>query len=114
MIEQAHFDLEAYIMGRLSTEENEEITAHLIGCDECFEAVERIWKKHTSMLTTAHSPLSGERAARLEKRLFTEIHRGDLMVEVLRFAVVGFGEVLKALLLPFLGKNHSSEKEKDK
>ena len=113
MVHSGHFDLESYIQGKLSTEENEEIISHLVDCDHCLEVVENIWRRHTGGVENAPQ-LSSERANRLEKRLFMEIHRGDLFAEAIRFAVVGFGEVLKALLVPLTDKTNPTDQEKKK
>lgn len=113
MSKKGHFDLEAYVQGKLTAAENEKIIGHLIECDECLEVVEEIWKKHTGNLAADGPPLSKERSERLELRVFKEIHRGDLAVEAIRFAVVGFGEALKGLLLPLMETiNHPDKEEK--
>ncbi len=109
-----HFDLESYVQGKLSAEENEKIISHLINCDECLEVVEEIWRKYTGSIGGETPSLSQERSERLEQRVFKEIHRGDLAVEAVRFAVVGFGEVLKALLIPFMEKLNPSDDKKKK
>jgi hypothetical protein len=90
--------------GRLADAEEQAVIAHLVECEPCLAAVDRLWDELLATSGLAVPDLKPEAAERVERDLWRRIHRSDLAGETIRLGTHALLLVLLALLGPFFGK----------
>lgn len=108
MVKEHPTNLPAFVAGRLNEQESQAILDHLAICDACLTAVDELWPALDQEMVPALGPdLPDDRAAALESRLVSRMHRSNLAARVLWFSTQGVAQVALAFLEPFLGSNQA-------
>lgn len=104
MTEQDHpeHQLEAFISGQLSEEENEAILSHLADCDQCLSVADRYWSQEFGEVSGFQPPeLDPGIAEHVEHLVLRRIYHTDLVEHVILFGSLGMFVSWKALIKPF-------------
>jgi anti-sigma factor RsiW len=96
-------NLDQFVAGTLSEDQNTAILMHLAVCDKCADDVEAMWEEHYLYSTTNSPPILEEKTAkRLEKSVLQRVHRSELGGELVRLSTRGALAVFTALLRPLV------------
>lgn len=100
---------EQFVAGTLSSEETEQILAHLDTCERCLGITEQMWEATPLLGSLAETgevtaEMEEDRAQRIEQRVLNQIHRSDIAGRALWLGTQGFAQVSFALLRPLLEK----------
>ena len=103
--------LDDFVAGKLSEADTEAVMAYLSENEEALAYVDDLWQRELVLATAVAPSLDVQTANRIERQLIRRIHQSNLVGMITRLGIVGFGEVVKAILIPIIHKLLNLQRE---
>ncbi len=111
MVHISHETLQKFVAGQLAEDEANAVLLHLADNEEALAYVDSLWEKQLGLTRTVTPSLDISTAGRIERRLIRRIRQSDFAGTIIRFGIIGFGTVARAMLMPVAQKIYNPHLE---